>query len=240
MSQRLSNVFWYDFLHYNSRLLMHFDERLEKMKRHIHGLPDISDLYTRICHSRNNLAKANRMLEKITRSDRIGTSSEIDTNMEFDNTARDLAIGISDLMIMMTQKVYQLEMKEPSNSLSEKLQEIVHFLKVPDTTLIGSRRIMKECVESVYGPDTNRDDKSPELAAVCFGYPDYRYLAPSKLVCIAPSDATQLCRWATLIHETMHSKLDMVMNAETSAARAFGSWWKPAKEEIEYLADTFH
>ncbi len=206
--EKLRNLFWSDFIYYHDRLLGFSEKRLRKASGLVEESVNMDDLKPRIKHTQQMISEARNMLLRIRRRDFIGRSINVDLNMDFDGMIKDVTISVSDLMIMLTQQVHWLEITKPLGFSRKNLTKIVDFLKVPHETRLASRRMMNECLRAIYGSRAPWSSGIPMPVAVCFGYSDYRYLSASKLVCIPPNDATQLCRWSILAHETMHSKLD--------------------------------
>jgi hypothetical protein len=209
------------------------------------NLADFSALDNKFSVLLQDIATARFIINKM-HEERIGYKS-IDRQLHyrFEDTMGRIANEYSDLTIVLLQKAFRQR-----NALPAREVDIDRCLRVPDETIDVSEVFMKECRGAIYRLEFI-SKYSHLVPSICCGpYTDYRYLDSSGFISIPERDATKLCRWSALAHETFHSKIhnllrafDMIENenakkGEEFANALFGHPWEEVNDKLTQLEST--
>lgn len=240
------NFLWTDFIFSNDCFLRFIKERTLRVQKIIAHAP----------HSINFEKfdqKFSRLLERISNARVYLRSIENEyisqgimdryLHYEFEDSIKKINEGYSDLIVVLTQKAFRQRLDFPSEE-----SDIDRLLRVPDTTKIAVEKYSSECNKVIYGRKFSSRSFSLIPTTICGPYSRYQYFSASKFISIPQADATKLCRWSVLAHETFHSKIDDVLMAldmvdqerkdgEDLLNSLIGTPWNEAHDRLKDLED---
>lgn len=204
----LRNLLWTEFKYSQEDLLSFVKGRLIDFQKLIKGISDFAQIEERIDASLQRIEYVKKILSRMMSANTISESLDPDLHLNFNEVKNAISIGYTDIVIMLSQRTTALRSSKvlPQN-IGKKLNALEKTLKMPKSAEIASEKCLNECLEIAYGCGTTWN-LSTLKPIVVWLRPDYRYLHPTKAVCVPPNDRANLCRWSTIAHETMHSRLD--------------------------------
>jgi hypothetical protein len=211
--KELRNFFWNEFIYYCEDTLSFIkDRRLIKIYDLSRELAELSHTTRRIKLTINMADRAIQMLSKMKSKNYEGESLDKDYQIHFDDLIKRISTGYNDITIVLSQETSAQRVMNGSPEHVRKYDELARILRAPTQAVEVFGRFIEECLGIIYGRDFPWELNIPKPIPVTL-YSDYTYLSPSKAICAPPNDVMNLCRWSTIAHELMHSKLDDILSS---------------------------
>ena len=211
MKREFRNLLWAEYIFYCEDLLNFIQNtRLVKILESVKEFHEFSHITQRIEISLDWIDEARRMLSRIKGECYLGKSLDVDLHLRFGSLVRRIAISYNDIVVILPNETSSLRLSTDLPERRPRLDRLDKLLSVPPQATKVFNKFMDECLRTIYGRDFPWNFGIPKPMPVSL-YSDYRYLSPSKAICTPPNDVTNLCRWSTVAHELMHSKIDDIL-----------------------------
>lgn len=203
---------WTEYIHhYEDQLDFIRNKRLLEIRELIKGFPEFSYITQRIEICLESIDRAILMLSQIKDERHIDKGLNVHLHMSFGDLTDRILTRYNDIVIILSQATSALRLSTKLDEQLSKLDVLDRVLRVPPAATKVFNKFLDESLEVIYGQDFDWNLNLPKPIPVSL-YSDYRYLGPSKAICAPPNDVTYLCRWSTVAHELMHSKIDDILS----------------------------
>lgn len=223
----IENLLWYEFLRYNRASFEFLEGR---MKRAVNVAEKLGAA-NRLVQQMSGIATckipfAIGLMSEMEKEMLAGKRIDPELHWNFQHSRTFIESEYSEVTALLLQRFFhkasQSPVKESRDNHTEWLRQGAKYFKTPDQSTAAVMKILDNCYNALYGQRRNAISLL-EPMVVYWLYYYYRFLPPSRTICMPSRDQTNLCHWAYLAHETFHSKLFNISDARADRESALQS-----------------